>query len=59
MADVKQNVKAVFCTALEQQSTQELAEYLDTACGDDEQLRGQVETLLDAHREAGNFLGGP
>src|SRR5215472_6901266 len=30
--------------------------YLDEACGNDEALRGRVQSLLAAHREAGSFL---
>jgi serine/threonine protein kinase len=59
MADAKPDVRAIFCEALDQKSPEEIAEYLDAACGGDADLRAQVEALLSSHREAGNFLGGP
>src|SRR5688572_13073360 len=33
--------------------------YLDEACGDDAELRAAVESLLEAHDAAGNFLHPP
>jgi WD40 repeat protein/serine/threonine protein kinase len=33
------------------------AEYLDQACGDNQALRQEVESLLQAHDTAGSFLG--
>ncbi|MEM6796198.1 MAG: hypothetical protein AAF725_19650, partial [Acidobacteriota bacterium] len=33
--------------------------YLDRECADDPEVRGQVESLLAAHREAGRFLETP
>ena len=58
MANVKPDKRAIFCEALDQKSPAEMAKYLDAACGDDVQLRAQVEALLSAHGEVGNFLGG-
>jgi serine/threonine protein kinase len=49
----------LFCEAIEKQSTTELDEFLDSACGQDAVLRTQLEKLLNSHREAGGFLGGP
>src|SRR5262245_60823430 len=59
MTDAKPDTFAVFCEALEQKSLEELARYLDEACGGDSALRTQVEELLNSHRAAGKFLGGP
>jgi serine/threonine protein kinase/tetratricopeptide (TPR) repeat protein len=59
MTDAKPDLRAIFCEALDRKSTDELAHYLDVACGDDAELRVQVEELLASHRKAGNFLGGP
>jgi eukaryotic-like serine/threonine-protein kinase len=56
MSDVDPDIRAIFCEALDQDSPQALAAYLDTACGDSAALRAQVEELLRAHREAGGFL---
>ena len=58
MAEVKPNLRAIFCEALEQKSAEGRVEYLDTACGGDAELRARVEVLLNAHRDAGDFLGG-
>src|SRR5437870_11911711 len=37
-------------------SAERRAEYLDQACGTDQALRGEVESLLRAHEDAGGFL---
>ena len=58
MSDVKPDLRAIFCEALDRKSTEELARYLDAACGDDAELRVHVEELLASHGKAGNFLGG-
>ncbi len=59
MGNVNPDVRAIFCKAIDQKSPEETAKYLDAACGDDTDLRAQVESLLNSHREAGGFLGGP
>jgi eukaryotic-like serine/threonine-protein kinase len=59
MSDAKPDIRAIFCEALDQKSPQEIGKFLDAACGDDAELRAQVEALLGSHRRAGNFLGGP
>jgi serine/threonine protein kinase/Tfp pilus assembly protein PilF len=56
MADAE--AKAIFFEALERQTSEELAQFLDQACRGDAALRAQVEELWQAHREAGQFLGG-
>ena len=38
------------------ESLPEQAAYLDSACGDDRELRSHVERLLDAHPKLGDFL---
>jgi WD40 repeat protein/serine/threonine protein kinase len=37
----------------------ERAAYLEQACGGDEALRAEIESLLRAHQEAGTFLNSP
>src|SRR5262245_61960253 len=59
MSDARPDTYAVFCEALDRNSPEELARYLDEACGGDRALRTQVEELLNSHRAAGQFLGGP
>jgi serine/threonine protein kinase/tetratricopeptide (TPR) repeat protein len=51
-------VKRVFQSALEQ-SLATRPTFLDGACGDDRSLRGEVESLLRAHQEAGSFADRP
>src|SRR5207244_3078320 len=50
--------KEIFFAALEKSSPDELAQYLDEACGENAEQRLRVEQLLLAHQKAGNFLGG-
>ncbi|MEJ7578244.1 MAG: protein kinase [Pyrinomonadaceae bacterium] len=38
---------------------EERSALLDAACADDGELRGEVESLLDAHKQAGNFIERP
>ena len=58
MSDVKAAAKAIFLQALEHQTPDELHYFLDEACCSDSALRARVEELLQAHKDAGNFLGG-
>ena len=51
-------VKQVFQDALEQPAA-ERGLFLRGACGDDRELRGEVESLLLAHAAAGSFAQGP
>jgi eukaryotic-like serine/threonine-protein kinase len=54
-----QSVESIFFAALEKSSAQELAAYLDQACGADGELRRQVERLLRAQPHVGAFLETP
>jgi hypothetical protein len=58
MSNSKSDVQAIFCEALDSKSPEELQDFLDAACGDDPELRAQIEESLDSHHEAGNFLVG-
>ena len=42
-------IKDKFLTALEKDTPEELAAFLDDACHDNPELRRQVESLLAAH----------
>ena len=53
------DIEAIFHAALNKQSAAERAAYLDEACSDDAKLRAQVEAVLKAHEEAGDFLKPP
>jgi len=56
MSTEPKDIKEIFSEALEKQTPEELAVYLDKACGNDAKLRSKVEALLKAHNEAGDFL---
>src|SRR5262245_15506118 len=58
MSEPKANAKAIFLAALECEGADALSRFLDQACGADAALRQRVEELLQANREAGDFLGG-
>ena len=48
----------IFLSAIERDAD-ELAAYLDDACGDDQQLRGRVDALVAAHGRNSSFLERP
>lgn len=52
-------LEAVFFAALEKGSPEERAAYLDEACADHPDLRGQVDKMLAAQAQAGSFLEQP
>jgi eukaryotic-like serine/threonine-protein kinase len=49
--------REIFSQALEKKSPAERESYLAHACQGDPELRQQVESLLRAHEQAGEFLG--
>ena len=59
MAGSEPKLRDFFNKALECQTAQEQAAYLQQACQGDAELRAQLEELLAAHREAGSFLESP
>ncbi|MBS1794704.1 MAG: protein kinase [Acidobacteria bacterium] len=50
-------IKEIFGVAIER-PVEEESDFLAAACGGDEQLRREIESLLRAHRKAGPFLEG-
>jgi serine/threonine protein kinase len=52
-------VKEIFLAAVEKQDAAERDAYLREACGQDEDLRRQVDALLGKHAQAGSFLEPP
>jgi hypothetical protein len=52
-------VGSIFFAALEKKTPDELAKYLDQACGTDAALRHCAERLLKAHPKAADFLAEP
>jgi len=59
MAEQSSDVEVVYNAALKKASAEERSAYLDDACGDDSELRARVETLLQAHEKAGDYLQVP
>src|SRR4029450_11072678 len=51
--------RAIVCEALDRQTPEERAHYLDQACQGNGALRARVEALLEAHEEATGFLPEP
>src|SRR5215471_13111754 len=52
-------IKEIFLTAVEKPDSAERDAYLHEACGQEEELRRQVDALLGKHALAGSFLGSP
>ena len=55
---MSRDIASIFNEALKQSGPARAA-YLQTACGDDEALRAEVESLLAAHDQQGEFLARP
>lgn len=53
-----QEIKVLFDGALQHES-HEREKFLDEVCANDEPLRRAVETLLESHKEAGDFIEQP
>jgi eukaryotic-like serine/threonine-protein kinase len=53
-----QKIEEVFCEALERNAS-ERASFLRQASGGDEELCREVESLLEAHQKASEFLEAP
>src|SRR5947209_10125443 len=58
MSEIKLSLRAIFNAALEIADAPQRREYLTQACGTDTALRKSVEELIQAHDNAGRFLGG-
>jgi len=59
MAGPEPKLRDFFSKALQCQTAEEQAAYLEQACPGDAELRARLEELLQAHREAGSFLQEP
>src|SRR5437764_14930069 len=57
-ADLKR-VKEIFLSAVEKTDSAERDAFLREICGNDEELRLQVEALLRQHEQASGFLESP
>src|SRR5262245_13156005 len=55
MSERWNRINEIFYAALEQ-DTENIKTFLDSACGKDESLREEVESLLASHQEAENYI---
>ncbi len=53
------SIDALFCAAIEIETPDQRAAYLDQACGSDQELRRQLERLVHAHFQGGSILDAP
>src|SRR5436305_287114 len=56
MSPMREHVKTIFGQVAEMASPEERSRYLDEACGGEPVLRAEVEELLGAMEQAGDFL---
>src|SRR6516225_6312295 len=54
-----QKARFIFLEAVEQHAPDQWGNYLDAACGQNQELRRRVEVLLRAHEEPNRFLDAP
>lgn len=59
MTDKSPQLDSLFLAAIEIESAEQRATFLESACGTDPELRQQVERLLRSHQHAGSFLEQP
>ena len=59
MSDQKRNLDSLFEAAVEIESLTERAAFLDRSCGDDAELREQIDQLLASNEQAESFLEQP
>src|SRR5262245_9342078 len=57
--DQTNDARSIFLEIVEKAPRQRWAESLDQACGDNEQLRFEVQRLLNAHEVVGSFMDRP
>src|SRR5262245_44864326 len=53
------NEESIFLEAIQRNSPESRADFLDKACAEDPLLRDSVERLIRAHERAGDFLNAP
>ncbi len=56
MAKIEKDITLILAEALEKNTAQEQAAYLDSVCGDDTAVRREVESLLQVDNRLGDFL---
>ena len=55
----KPNIDSLFCSIIELETPESRQSFLDQACGEDIELRRQVERLVDAHFRGGSIVDSP
>jgi WD40 repeat protein/serine/threonine protein kinase len=55
--NTEEHIKQIFAQALAKESPAEREHYLAAACQGEPELRREVESLLQAHEQAGDFMG--
>jgi len=56
MANIEKDITLILAEALEKNTAQTQAAYLDSVCGDDTSVRQEVESLLQVENRLGDFL---
>ncbi len=56
MNDLGPDIREIFCQALDQETPEQLREFLDRACQGNAAVRTEVEALLKSHQTSGGFL---
>ena len=59
MKSATDDSRTIFLHAVENIAPDKWPEYLDDACGENQELRDRVERLLRAHQEIGGFMSEP
>jgi len=54
--NAEDRLKELFAQALQRKTAAEREQYLAEACAGQPELRSQIESLLRAHEQAGDFL---
>jgi serine/threonine protein kinase len=54
-----QSARTIFLDALDRRGVDERQAFIASACGDDDNLRGEVLRLLNAHGDLNDFMGRP
>jgi serine/threonine protein kinase/tetratricopeptide (TPR) repeat protein len=57
MSEATDKARSIFLTAIERYPPGQWPAYLDGVCGEDAELRGHVEQLLQAHMDLGTIAG--
>ncbi|MHC4543355.1 MAG: ankyrin repeat domain-containing protein [Planctomycetota bacterium] len=58
MSKKRKDINLLFLEVLEKPTVEERTSYLDEVCRGDAELRAELESLLQAHEQAGSFLEG-